>query len=70
MIDNPPPPPPSPEPLLTLKRKVNPHKESIPQESRPEHPRGRQGGSGGHIPHPAVRHVARSGSARIHEHAY
>ena len=41
MIDNPPPSPPSPEPPLNLKRNANPEKETIPQESKPEHPRGR-----------------------------
>ena len=41
MIDNPPPSPPSPEPLLSLKRQANPDKETIPQESKPEHPKGR-----------------------------
>ena len=41
MIDNPPPSPPSPEPPLSLKRNANPEKETIPQESKPEHPRGR-----------------------------
>lgn len=41
MIDNPPPSPPSPEPPLNLKRNANPEKETIPRESKPEHPKGR-----------------------------
>jgi hypothetical protein len=41
MIDNPPPSPPSPEPPLLLKRHANPEKETIPRESKPEHPKSR-----------------------------
>jgi len=64
MIDNPPPSPPSPEPPLNLKRTANPEKESIPRESKPEHPRGRTAYLG------ATRRTTRQITRRIHEHAH
>ena len=65
MIDNPPPSPPSPEPPLNLRRTANPEKDSIPRESKPEHPRGRIAGRPGSTRH-NTRHITR----RIHEHAH